>query len=231
MELSRRALLAGLSATPLSFSTPLSSASAATEKHDGWLNDRIDWAGFLAGADLIWKRMPTTWYEGPFLGNGFLGSGIYAEPGANAVRFNVQHSEVQDHRPQFGSLFGLARLPIGYLTLEPVGTITGLDWRLGLHDAELTGTLTTDRGTLAIRALVHNSRSVLAVEVTPSEGERDFTWAFHPAVAISPRAAIKPLPQGYEANPPAETGQYDGISAAVQPLLSGGRHATAWQER
>ncbi|MCX5093743.1 Tat pathway signal sequence domain protein [Streptomyces sp. NBC_00365] len=191
------------------------------------------WRTVLDDADLVWQRMPKTWYEGPYLGNGFLGSGIYAEPGAEtkAVRFNVQHSEVQDHRPEFGSLFGLARLPIGWFTLEPVGAITGLDWRLGLRDAELTGTLTTDQGTLTLRALVHNSRSVLAVEVTPSEGERDFRWVFHPADAISPRADFKPLPDGYQGNPPAEVAEHDGVSTAVQPLLSGGQHVTAWRER
>ncbi|GHG88833.1 glycosyl hydrolase family 95 catalytic domain-containing protein [Streptomyces lanatus] len=192
------------------------------------------WRTVLEDADLVWHRMPTTWYEGPFLGNGFLGSGIYAEPGAptTAVRFNIQHSEVQDHRPEYGSLFGLARLPIGHFTLEPVGTITGLDWRLGLRDAELTGTLTTDRGTLTLRALVHTTRSVLAVEVTPSEGERGFRWVFHPAEAISPRAAFKPLPDGYRGNPPAQVTEHDdGVSAAVQPLLAGGQHVTAWRER
>ncbi|MEU0948191.1 Tat pathway signal sequence domain protein [Streptomyces canus] len=191
------------------------------------------WRTVLDDADLVWQRMPTAWHEGPFLGNGFLGSGIYAEPGATstAVRFTVQHSEVQDHRPEFGSLFGLARLPIGYFTLEPVGVITGLDWRLSLRKAELTGTLTTDRGTLALRALVHNDRSVLAVEVTPSEGERDFRWVFHPADAISPRAAFKPLPDGYQGNPPAQVTDHDGITAAVQPLLAGGQHVTAWRER
>ncbi|MFF3654706.1 glycosyl hydrolase family 95 catalytic domain-containing protein [Streptomyces olivochromogenes] len=194
------------------------------------------WRSVLDDADLVWQRMPKTWYEGPYLGNGFLGSGIYAEPGAetgsfSAVRFNVQHSQVQDHRPEFGSLFGLARLPIGWFTLEPVGVITGLDWRLGLRDAELTGTLTTDKGTLTLRALVHNSRSVLAVEVTPSEGERDFRWVFHPADAISPRAAFKPLPDGYRGNPPAEVSTHDGVSTAVQSLLSGGQHVTAWRER
>ncbi|WP_405534804.1 Tat pathway signal sequence domain protein [Streptomyces sp. NBC_00075] len=194
------------------------------------------WHTVLDDADLVWQRMPTTWYEGPYLGNGFLGSGIYADPDSptKAVRFNVQHSEVQDHRPEFGSLFGLARLPIGYFTLEPVGTITGLDWRLGLRDAELTGTLTTDRGTLALRALVHNDRSVLAVEVTPSKGERGFRWVFHPADAISPRAASKPLPDGYRGNDPAQVAEYDehhGVSAAVQPLLAGGEHVTAWRER
>ncbi|MBI0383625.1 Tat pathway signal sequence domain protein, partial [Streptomyces albiflaviniger] len=161
-----------------------------------------------------------------------LGSGIYAEPGgANAVRFNVQHSEVQDHRPEFGSLFGLARLPIGYFTLEPVGAITAVDWRLRLRDAELTGTITTDKGTLTLRALVHNSRSVMAIEVTPSAGETAFRWVFHPAEAISPRVDFKPVPDGYTGNPPAVVEDHHGVQAAVQPLLAGGQHVTAWRER
>ncbi|ATL31400.1 hypothetical protein KY5_6382c [Streptomyces formicae] len=191
------------------------------------------WRTVLDDADLVWREMPKTWYEGPFLGNGFLGSGIYAEPGAQskAIRFNVQHSEVQDHRPEFGSLFGLARLPIGHFTLEPVGTVTALDWRLRLRDAELTGTLTTDRGTLTLRALVHDARSVLAVEVTPSAGERGFRWVFHPADSISPRAAFKPVPAGYEGNPPAEVAEHGGVSAAVQALRAGGQYVTAWRER
>ncbi|MFD8567816.1 glycoside hydrolase family 95-like protein [Streptomyces sp. NPDC059639] len=190
------------------------------------------WRTVLDDADLVWQKMPRTWYEGPYLGNGFLGSGIYQEPDRNAVRFNVQHSEVQDHRPEFGSLFGLARLPIGHFTLEPVGTITALDWRLRLRTAQLTGTLTTDRGTLTLRAQVDNARSVLVVEITPSAGERDFRWVFHPADAISPRAAFKDTPEGYEGNPPAEVATYDGnVSAAVQPLLAGGEHVTAWHER
>ena len=68
------------------------------------------WARFLAGQDLVWQRVPRTWYEGPFLGNGFLGSMVYQEPGRNALRFTVHHSQVQDHRPQFGSEWGVARL-------------------------------------------------------------------------------------------------------------------------
>ncbi|MER6010909.1 glycosyl hydrolase family 95 catalytic domain-containing protein [Streptomyces bluensis] len=237
---SRRTLLAtgtALGGTLVSGGLPAAPASASAAAAPE-LSFSDPWRAVLDDADLVWQRMPTTWYEGPFLGNGFLGSGIYAEPGGSredgtytAVRFNVQHSEVQDHRPEFGSLFGLARLPIGHFTLEPVGRITGLDWRLRLRDAELTGTLTTDRGTLTIRALVHTSRSVLAVEVTPSEGERGFRWVFHPADAISPRAAFKPLPDGYRGNPPAEVGEQDGVSTSVQPLLSGGQHVTAWRER
>ncbi|MET7711950.1 glycoside hydrolase family 95-like protein [Streptomyces sp. NPDC005407] len=206
-------------------SSALVGADSLTAAEDSWRT-------VLDDADLVWQKMPKTWYEGPYLGNGCLGSGIYAEPGGrNAVRFNVQHSEVQDHRPQFGSLFGLARLPIGHFTLEPVGTITGLDWRLRLRDAELTGTITTTAGTLRLRAFVHTTTSVLAVEITPSEGEKDFRWVFHPADAISPRAAFRPLPDGYTGNPPAVVERHGELTAAVQPLLAGGQHVTAWRER
>ncbi|MGW0945695.1 glycosyl hydrolase family 95 catalytic domain-containing protein [Streptomyces sp. NPDC002623] len=236
---SRRTVLAtGSAVGGAVLATGLSAARASAADRAETATTREDpWRVVLDDADLVWQRMPTTWYEGPFLGNGLLGSGIYAEPSAEpgaastAVRFNVQHSEVQDHRPEFGSLFGLARLPIGYFTLEPVGAITGLDWRLSLHEAELTGTLTTDKGTLSLRALVHNDRSVLAVEVTPSTGERGFRWVFHPADAISPRAAFKPLPDGYRGNPPAQVADHGGVTAAVQPLLAGGQHVTAWRER
>lgn len=191
------------------------------------------WTTVLDDADLRWQRMPKTWYEGPYLGNGRLGSGIYAEPGAEtrAIRFNVQHAEVQDHRPEFGSLFGLARLPIGHFTLEPAGTVTGVDWRMRLHTAELEGTVTTSAGTLALRAFVQSTGDVLAVEVTPSAGERDFRWVFHPAEAISPRAAFKPLPDGYTGNPPATVQHHGPTTAAVQSLLAGGQHVTAWRER
>ncbi|MEL3951110.1 glycosyl hydrolase family 95 catalytic domain-containing protein [Streptomyces sp. LNU-CPARS28] len=231
---SRRAVLAtgpALGGAVLVGGLPAQATAAAPRARERAAPD--PWRTVLDDADMVWQRMPRTWYEGPFLGNGFLGSGIYAEPGREtaAVRFNVQHSEVQDHRPEFGSLFGLARLPIGHFTLEPVGAITGVDWRLRLRDAELTGTLTTDRGMLRVRAHVHGSRAVLAVEVTASAGERGFRWVFHPAEAISPRAAFKPVPAGYEGNPPARVESHDGVSAAVQPLLAGGQHVTAWREQ
>jgi hypothetical protein len=213
---------------------PPTTALAAPARPDrGWIDEQVDWPRFLAAADLVWQRMPKTWYEGPFLGNGFLGSGSYAEPGANAVRFTVQHSQVQDHRPEFGSLFGLARLPIGYLTLEPVGAITGIDWRLDVWNAELTGTVTTAAGSLALRAYVHSTRSVLSVDVTPTDGEAGFRWVFHPAVAISPRADPvfnKPPPPGYAANPAPTVKHVGDVEVIDQPLTAGGGHATAWRE-
>src|SRR5256886_7831639 len=184
MELSRRSFLGSALAGAVAGSLPVTYASAEGDSEDALVHDLMAeesaWARFLAAADLVWKRMPQTWFEGPFLGNGRLGSMVYAEPGVNAVHFGVQHSEVQDHRPEFGSTYGLARLPIGHLTLEPVGGIGAIDWRLDLWNAELRGSITTAAGGLQLRAFIHDSRSVLVVEVTPSEGERDFRWVFHP---------------------------------------------------
>jgi alpha-L-fucosidase 2 len=226
-ELTRRSVLGGAVGTAATAALP------GAPRDNRWLDDRIDWPAFLGAADLVWQRMPATWYEGPFLGNGFLGSGIYAEPGTNAVRFNVQHSEVQDHRPEFGSLFGLARLPIGYLTLQPVGAITGIDWRLDLWNAELRGVITTAAGSLRIRALVHSEQSVLQVDVSPTGGELGFAWEFHPAVAVSPRADPvfgKPPPAGYVANPAPAVAHAGDAEVVTQPLLAGGEHVTAWRE-
>ncbi|WP_042393266.1 glycosyl hydrolase family 95 catalytic domain-containing protein [Streptacidiphilus carbonis] len=249
-ELSRRGVLggamagaaglavAGTGAAPPGAAAEGGTAGAASGGHGavpgGIHAPESSWRELLADSDPVWQSMPRTWYEGPFLGNSRLGSGIYAEPGANAVRFMVQHSEVQDHRPEFGSLFGLGRLPIGYFTLDPVGTVTGVDWRLDLWNAELSGTVTTTAGVLTLRALIHSARGVLAVQVTPGPGESGFGWTFHPARAISPRAQFKPLPAGYAANPPATVAVHGSgraaANAAVQTLTAGGGHTTAWQE-
>ncbi|MFB6935352.1 Tat pathway signal sequence domain protein [Streptomyces sp. HUAS 31] len=185
------------------------------------------WAGFLRGQDLLWTRLPTRWYEGPFLGDGLLGSMIYQEPEAGRIRFTVQHGRVQDHRPRFGSGWGTCRLPVGHLTLDPVGTVTAVNWRLSLWNAELTGTVTTTVGTLTLSALVHDE--VLAVRASADGGER-VTWTFHPEEAVSPRKISEAPPADYTANPPWTTRTApDGTEQVLQPLTGGGRTVTAYR--
>ena len=205
--------------------------TAARPRRSPWrLRDtmRADgaWEEFLRGQDLLWSRLPTLWYEGPFLGDGLLGSMVYQEPGANQLRFTVQHGRVQDHRPEFGSGWGTCRLPVGHLTLEPVGTITSVDWRLSLWNAELTGTVTTTAGTLTLSALIHDE--VFAARVTAAGDER-VTWTFHPEEALSPRHISEAPPSGYTANPPWTTRtSADGTEQVLQPL-TGGQTATAYR--
>jgi hypothetical protein len=194
---------------------------------DNRMTTDTQWADFLRGQDLIWKRLPTKWYEGPFLGDGRLGSMVYKEPNLNQVRFTVQHGEVQDHRPQFGSAFGVCRLPVGHLTLEPVGTISSVDWRLDLWNAEVVGTITTSSGQLSFQVFIDNQ--VLVASVTPS-GSEQVRWTFHPEPAVSPASTFKPLPTGYTENPPPTTKSTGDVKQVIQTLLGGGETATAYRQ-
>ncbi|MEU6227600.1 glycoside hydrolase family 95-like protein [Streptomyces sp. NPDC047042] len=229
---SRRAVLgSALGGTTLAALPSVGQAAATTAAPRPWkLRNRMDtsdaWSKFLRAQDLLWRRMPTLWHEGPFLGDGRLGSMVYREPGVNAVRFTVQHGEVQDHRPELGSGWGTCRLPVGHLTLDPVGTITGVDWRLSLWNAELTGTITTDKGTLTLAALIRDG--VLAARVT-ADGDEEVHWTFHPEEAISPRKISEAPPADYVTNPPWTTLTTGDIEQVLQPLTGGGQTATAYR--
>src|SRR5579859_128137 len=91
-------------------------AAAGTALNDQMAGDDA-WAAFLGALDLMWTTMPINWYDAPFLGNGNLGTLLY-QPSGTALQFLVGHSWVQDHRLQFGSIWGEARLPVGHLHLQ-----------------------------------------------------------------------------------------------------------------
>ncbi|MFI7698561.1 glycosyl hydrolase family 95 catalytic domain-containing protein [Nonomuraea sp. NPDC049480] len=222
--MSRRAVL-GTAAGGLALALAPTAAHASPEHARPWrLRERLSWPDFLKGQDLVWGRLPKAWHEGPFLGDGLLGSMVYQEPNQNKIRFTVQHGRVQDHRPQFGSGWGTCRLPVGHMTLDPAGTITAVDWRLSLYDAEVTGTITTDKGKLAFTAFIHDEILVVKAEAS---GEEQVRWTFHPEAAVSPRSATEAPPSGYTPNPPWTTATTDGIEQVVQPLTGGGQTATA----
>ncbi|GLZ31867.1 hypothetical protein Lesp02_40550 [Lentzea sp. NBRC 105346] len=231
MGVDRRAFLGGTTAAVTAgllvptgahaVAEPLSSDVSACEGMS-----ELDWRAFIGAQDLIWKSAPTKYGQAPFLGDGRLGSVVYAE--GNTVRFTVQHAEVQDHRAKDGTQFGVCRLPVGNLVVTATGTVTGIDWRLDLWNAELKGTVTTDKGVIEFRAYVHTSRSVLRIKVE-TEGQEEPVVAFNPSKAIPPRAAFNPLPEGYQFNPDFTT-RTDGKEQLVtQNLLVGGQTATAYR--
>lgn len=80
---------------------------------------QTDWKSFMSQQDMTWTRLPQTWYEAPFMGNGSMGSYICKEPGKNAIRVDVGNSMVHDHRTDDASIYGRGRLLIGYFLLHP----------------------------------------------------------------------------------------------------------------
>jgi alpha-L-fucosidase 2 len=203
------------------------------------INLAIDWESFMSRHDLIWDRLPCTWDEGPFLGNGNMGTMIYRQPGTNGLRFEVCRADVQDHRDLAagGVAYSRPRLPIGYFLLEPVGTIVGGTMRLDLWNAETVGRIETDRGSIEFSTIVHSDEMAIIVELKPDAGEQGCRWRWNPIKADSPRQVYglehndrSRIREDYRSNPDPVMKKVGPVDVCVQPLLAGGQTATAWQE-
>jgi hypothetical protein len=191
----------------------------------------------MSKQDMIWNRLPQTWYEAPFMGNGSMGTYICKEPGKNAIRIDVNNSMVHDHRKDDKSIYGRCRLLIGYFLLQPVGEITSGTMRLDLWNAETRSCIRTASGEIKLKAYVTSESPYIIVEAEATEGEKDFRWQFYPESTDSPRQlnAIRKksknhLKKDYVSNPPSQLYERNGLDYCWQPLLDGGGTATVWKE-
>ena len=207
-----------------------------------------NWPGFLAQHDLVWDRVPSRWELSPFTGNGNVGFLFYqAEDDAkNVISIFTGRHDYCDHRlPHEGNenlWIYRSRLPLGRFKLQSKGDIKSADLRLSLWNAELTGTIQTDRGSYKVRGLAHSLHDVIYFEVDSSDGESvQITW--HPAVPFPPvretldagggpkgaywdKMRTAPLPM-----PPAPTlSDADGMQFCLQPLHDKrGETTTGWE--
>jgi len=241
-SLTRRALMggaaAGAGAVALGASTFIAdaatSAPAATPapRAAGPLNDTMTtdaaWAAFLGTSDLAWTHVPTSFYQGAFLGNGGLGAAVYQTGTAKRITWRLGDTRVRDHQGTGGTLFGNARLPVGDLTLNTTGDVTAVNLRQSLWHAELHGTVTTTAGVLNIRAFICATRDVLVVSAS---GTEKVSWKFTPATARSPRLDFKPAPSGLKTNPAPTVSTSGNNGTCTQNLAGGGQTVTKWQSR
>lgn len=198
---------------------------------------QTDWKNFMSQQDMIWTRLPQTWYEAPFMGNGSMGTYICKEPGKNAIRVDIGNSMVHDHRTDDKSIYGRCRLLIGYFLLQPAGEIQSGNMRLDLWNAETTGCIRTTKGEIKLKACVTSETPYIIVEAEATEGEKDFIWKFYPENTDSPRQlnAIRiksknHFKKDYISNPASQLSARNGVNYCWQPLLAGGGTATAWKE-
>jgi hypothetical protein len=189
------------------------------------ITDKTDWPSFLARHDLVWNKLPTKWGEGAFTGNGLLGTMVYLTDDGAAVRFRVGRSDVMIQEKQ------AYRVPIGDLVLVPVGRITGGNFRLDLWNAEVTGTLTTDKGEIAVRAFTHATDPINVIEIKPTDGEAKCRWEFKPGLCANPRVIKDKQPIPDEEKSPEPTSIVDGPAlGTVQKVFNGDEYATMWSE-
>lgn len=218
------------------------------------LVDRVDWPGFLGRQDLVWDRLPEVWASGAFTGNGQLGAMIMAEPGtpeaapaanpapgapvtgAGAATTSGAARSPETLNWRIGRsdvTFKAWRIPVGTLRLRPAGRITGGSLRVDLWNAETTGTVRTDRGSISFRTFTHADDLVQVIEVTPDAGEQA-SWEWVPGIATDTRRLFlkQPISADDKNAPPVRTVDEVGggpVDVSEQPLKPAGSHATAWQ--
>ena len=208
----------------------------------------IDWPAFLRPHDMVFDKLPKAWTEAPHFGNAMVGSMLYQD--GDAIKLQIFRADVFDHRDDtWGwTAYSRPRFKIGHFLLHPVGKPTGCKWRKDLWNAELTGTITTDKGEIRIRHFTHADDMAIVTELTPTDGEKGFNWTWHPAPAVTTRpgyptkeadiaAFAKHYGKTYEkslniskANPAGRLEKNGEVSVWIQDLMAGGQYATAWSE-
>jgi hypothetical protein len=189
---------------------------------------QADWPSFLAKQDPVWNRMPTDYFEGPFVGNGLVGAILFSDENkTNSLRFEIGRTDVYDHRPG-GNWKTNTRLPIGYLSLTTFGAITASEFRTDLWNAEVTGKIVTSRGSISLRCLAPSGSDLLVVELKSTGEESRAAVGFQAESAQScAYIANGSKDPHYERNDTFETSHRSGISLAVQKLKAGSDFATA----
>jgi alpha-L-fucosidase 2 len=236
-HISRRALIGGtagaVGAAALGYEalTAGDAGAATTFALDDTMTTGSAWSSFLGAFDPVWKSVPTTFYQSPFLGNGGLGASVYQTGTAKRLSFKLGDSRVRDHQGGTDTLFKNARLPIGELMLNTSGDVTGVNLRLSLWNAQVTGTVTTTKGVLNVQAYVHGRRDLLVVAVSAKSGSETFSWKFTAAPARSPRLDFKPAPSDLKTNPSPTVSQNSSGGTCTQNLAAGGQTVTKWQVR
>ncbi len=197
----------------------------------------LNWSDFLSQHDIVYKRLPENYYEGAYVGNGLLGTILYRDNlKPNSIRFDIGRSDVYDHRSaemlkgKYPS--GKVRLPIGQLLLSPVGIISKTDLRIDLWNAEIRGTITTDKGKIELSCYVPSDERFIVLKLRNDKGEEAASLSFRPEQGNSSRPEIRINKSLiYEPNPPFVVEKIKGTEVATQPLLMGDDYATAWNEK
>ncbi|TVT48879.1 hypothetical protein FNH05_17305, partial [Amycolatopsis rhizosphaerae] len=152
----RRTFLGGsvVTGTALAWGTAGSANASAAPGPEAGVHERV-----VRDARMEWHGLPTGWQDAPFLGNGSLTAQVHFGGRAGALSF------------AFGAAGEPLETPSGRLDLVLAGTPTTAVWEVDPWTAELTGTVTTTRGTVALSVLVPRGHDVLLARLHTTGGE------------------------------------------------------------
>lgn len=195
----------------------------------------LNWAEFLGRNDMVWNSMPDQWGNGPFTGNGRLGT-IFWQNKQGALHFEVSRTDLYDHRrlEGYGPRYARCRLPNGHFELSFGSGLPTGQLRLDLWNAEVKGTMKLGESSWQVRSFTHAREDVIVVELVGTGLAPKLTW--HPDSSKSTRK--RNVPADYKAYPPQELRKMDGVQVSVQEMPEDkgyhtdgqgvGQYATAW---
>lgn len=192
----------------------------AAEPAPGVIRSDFEWSSFIHRQDIVWEKLPQRFDHGAYMGNGMLGTTIYSD-GANRLRWELGRSDVTSHRRDN------SRLPIGGLVLTTAGTITACEMRTDLWNAEVRGTITTDKGSITFRSFIHTHEMGLITDLETSGDETaaSLAWEAWPCTDNLWRNKQFNDPM----NPAPVNSIVDDIAVCSQTRFAGGEFATAWK--
>jgi alpha-L-fucosidase 2 len=157
--------------------------------------NNLNWQELLKPYDMVFKTMPVSWEEAPYLGNGNMGAMLY-QSAPSAIRLQIFRSDVHDHRDNTHgwTAYSRPRFMLGWFELKTCGEITGCDMRLDLWNAELAGSIVTSQGEIGIHLLVHSLDMAFLCTTTPNAGEDTCAWSFSPGEASTTRPGYPTTP-------------------------------------
>ncbi|MGE9269857.1 MAG: glycosyl hydrolase family 95 catalytic domain-containing protein, partial [Verrucomicrobiales bacterium] len=197
------------------------------------------WPDMLGQYDMVWGSFPSSWDEGPFLGNGEQGSMMY-QLDDQTLRWDIGCSAAHDHRPvedddlteKHVEVLNRGRHFIGHLRLESPENIVASQSRLSLWDAEASGSFSSSGGgEVEWTAMVHAREPVMRFEVEGSGDLEEVAFRYVAEEARSPRAVRAGLEREPVNPSPVTTTLADGVVTVVHNLWAGGQTAVAYVER
>lgn len=208
----------------------------------------VDWESFLSNHDMVWEDLKYSekpdywdqrnmkhnqnWQEGGFIGNGEIGAMIYKET-PERLRFQLGRYDVNSHRKIDSIDWTVPRLLIGDFLLQPQGKIEQESMRLKLWDAEATGKIKTDKGSIEWRSLTHAEDMTIMVELKTTGEESGTSLKWRAESGISPRWWYAPdsVNVKVEMPPKAVLNQVNDVNVSTQKFVGSGEYAIAWKEK
>jgi hypothetical protein len=209
---------------------------------------RVDYKTFLSKHDLLWDIVPDKWQTAPYTGNGNIGFLLYQADGEeeNVISLHIGRHDYYDHREAKTKAEEMlwikrSRLPLGHFKLKSNGSITGIEMRLDLWNAELSGLIKTTHGSYKFKGFTHSTKDVIFFETDASGEQVEITW--YPEKPIPPVYEVLKNgggPKGgtwdkmraitLEMPPKPTLSEKNGYNFCYQPLFDQrGEVTTAWK--